>query len=79
MVLVLQPLFIRFPLVANNVPKRALMPLYAEAVLKFAKLDTQAQQRGAVVQGRSLLPYRLRYILDNDEFLSKKVERKIMA
>ncbi|MDR1291101.1 MAG: hypothetical protein LBK06_07870 [Planctomycetaceae bacterium] len=35
---------------------------YAEAVLKFAKLITAAQQRGAVVQGRSLLPYRLRYI-----------------
>ncbi|MDR1291618.1 MAG: hypothetical protein LBK06_10495 [Planctomycetaceae bacterium] len=34
---------------------------YAEAVLKFAKLNTTAQQRGAVVQGRSLLPYRLRY------------------
>ncbi|MDR1052702.1 MAG: hypothetical protein LBL39_00850 [Planctomycetaceae bacterium] len=29
--------------------------------LKFEKLDTQAQQRGAVVQGRSLSPYRLRY------------------
>ncbi|MDR1141535.1 MAG: hypothetical protein LBL62_07570 [Planctomycetaceae bacterium] len=36
--------------------------LYAEAVLKFEKLDTQAQQREAVVQGRSLSPYRLRYI-----------------
>ncbi|MDR1290197.1 MAG: hypothetical protein LBK06_03250 [Planctomycetaceae bacterium] len=34
---------------------------YAEAVLKFAKLNTVAQQREAVVQGRSLLPYRLRY------------------
>ncbi|MDR1289725.1 MAG: hypothetical protein LBK06_00840 [Planctomycetaceae bacterium] len=34
---------------------------YAEAVLKFAKLNTAAQQREAVVQGRSLLPYRLRY------------------
>jgi hypothetical protein len=29
--------------------------------LKFETLDTQAQQRGAVVQGRSLSPYRLRY------------------
>ncbi|MDR1290711.1 MAG: hypothetical protein LBK06_05885 [Planctomycetaceae bacterium] len=37
--------------------------VYAEAVLKFKKLDTQAQQRGAVVQGRSLSPYRLRYIV----------------
>ncbi|MDR0391780.1 MAG: hypothetical protein LBH59_07730, partial [Planctomycetaceae bacterium] len=35
--------------------------LYAKAVLKFAKLNTAAQQREAVVQGRSLLPYRLRY------------------
>jgi hypothetical protein len=38
---------------------------YAKAVLKFAKLNTQAQQRGAVVHGRSLPPYRLRY---NKEF-----------
>ncbi|MDR1290432.1 MAG: hypothetical protein LBK06_04450 [Planctomycetaceae bacterium] len=29
--------------------------------LKFAKLNTAAQQREAVVRGRSLLPYRLRY------------------
>ncbi|MDR0390467.1 MAG: hypothetical protein LBH59_01055 [Planctomycetaceae bacterium] len=36
---------------------------YAKAVLKFAKLNTAAQQREAVVQGRSLLPYRLRYIV----------------
>ncbi|MDR1291211.1 MAG: hypothetical protein LBK06_08420 [Planctomycetaceae bacterium] len=36
-------------------------PCYAEAVLKFAKLDTAAQQREAVTRGRSLLPYRLRY------------------
>ncbi|MDR1290336.1 MAG: hypothetical protein LBK06_03955 [Planctomycetaceae bacterium] len=35
--------------------------MYAEAVLKFAKQNTAAQQREAVVQGRSLLPYRLRY------------------
>jgi hypothetical protein len=35
--------------------------LYAEAVLKFAKLNTAAQQREAVTRGRSLLPYRLRY------------------
>ncbi|MDR1289775.1 MAG: hypothetical protein LBK06_01090 [Planctomycetaceae bacterium] len=34
---------------------------YAEAVLQFAKLNTAAQQREAIVQGRSLLPYRLRY------------------
>jgi hypothetical protein len=31
-----------------------------QAVLKFLKLNTQAQQREAVVQGRSLSPYRLR-------------------
>jgi hypothetical protein len=31
--------------------------------LKFAKLNTAAQQREAVTRGRSLLPYRLRYIL----------------
>ncbi|MDR1478779.1 MAG: hypothetical protein LBJ00_07535 [Planctomycetaceae bacterium] len=35
---------------------------YTEATLKFMELNTQAQQREAVVQGRSLLPYRLRYI-----------------
>ncbi|MDR1141217.1 MAG: hypothetical protein LBL62_05955 [Planctomycetaceae bacterium] len=34
---------------------------YAKAVLKFAKLNTVAQQREAVTRGRSLLPYRLRY------------------
>ncbi|MDR1290714.1 MAG: hypothetical protein LBK06_05900 [Planctomycetaceae bacterium] len=39
--------------------------IYAEAVLQFAKLNTAAQQREAVVQGRSLLPYRLRYISRN--------------
>ncbi|MDR1478426.1 MAG: hypothetical protein LBJ00_05735 [Planctomycetaceae bacterium] len=30
--------------------------------MKFPKLNTQAQQREAVVQGRSLSPYRLRCI-----------------
>jgi hypothetical protein len=34
---------------------------YTQAILKFLKLNTQAQQREAVVQGRSLSPYRLRY------------------
>ncbi|MDR1052948.1 MAG: hypothetical protein LBL39_02130 [Planctomycetaceae bacterium] len=34
---------------------------YAKAILKFAKLNTVAQQREAVTRGRSLLPYRLRY------------------
>ncbi|MDR1480457.1 MAG: hypothetical protein LBJ00_16100 [Planctomycetaceae bacterium] len=35
--------------------------VYTEATLKFLKLNAQAQQREAVVQGRSLSPYRLRY------------------
>ncbi|MDR1477342.1 MAG: hypothetical protein LBJ00_00190 [Planctomycetaceae bacterium] len=35
--------------------------IYTEATLKFLKLNPQAQQREAVVQGRSLSPYRLRY------------------
>ncbi|MDR1479292.1 MAG: hypothetical protein LBJ00_10150 [Planctomycetaceae bacterium] len=43
----------------NRLPKPALA--YTQAVLKFHKLNTQAQQREAVVQGRSLSPYRLRY------------------
>jgi hypothetical protein len=30
--------------------------LYTKALLKFMSLNTQAQQRGAVIQGRSLLP-----------------------
>ncbi|MDR1479441.1 MAG: hypothetical protein LBJ00_10935 [Planctomycetaceae bacterium] len=34
---------------------------YTQAVLKFPKLNTQAQQREVVVQGRSLSPYRLWY------------------
>ncbi|MDR1480455.1 MAG: hypothetical protein LBJ00_16090 [Planctomycetaceae bacterium] len=37
------------------------------------KLNTQAQQREAVVQGRSLSPYRLRYsnknMIDKSRFL----------
>ncbi|MDR1290709.1 MAG: hypothetical protein LBK06_05875 [Planctomycetaceae bacterium] len=39
--------------------------LYAKAVLKSAKLNTVAQQREAVLQGRSLLPYRLRYSISD--------------
>ncbi|MDR1290075.1 MAG: hypothetical protein LBK06_02620 [Planctomycetaceae bacterium] len=35
--------------------------MYAETVLNFTKLNTQSQQREAVVQGRSLLSYRFRY------------------
>ncbi|MDR1478372.1 MAG: hypothetical protein LBJ00_05465 [Planctomycetaceae bacterium] len=45
----------------------SIMCLYTEATLKFLKLNTQAQQREAVVQGRSLSPYRLRYISKNFE------------
>jgi hypothetical protein len=48
----------------NNYKKSATIHLYpcylcayyAEAVLKFAKLNTVAQQREAVAQGRSLPP-----------------------
>ncbi|MDR1480265.1 MAG: hypothetical protein LBJ00_15115 [Planctomycetaceae bacterium] len=44
---------------------------YTQAVLKFLKLNTQAQQREAVVRGRSLSPYRLRYIQEqNLSFIS---------
>ncbi|MDR1479866.1 MAG: hypothetical protein LBJ00_13110 [Planctomycetaceae bacterium] len=32
-------------------------------------LNTQAQQREAVVQGRSLSPYRLRYTDHNETFI----------
>ncbi|MDR1291192.1 MAG: DUF1559 domain-containing protein, partial [Planctomycetaceae bacterium] len=41
---------------------------YAEAVLKFAKLNTVAQQREAVNWGRSLLPYRLRYKMSGTNY-----------
>ncbi|MDR1480846.1 MAG: hypothetical protein LBJ00_18125 [Planctomycetaceae bacterium] len=37
-------------------------PITLYSVLKFLKLNTQTQQREAVVRGRSLSPYRLRYI-----------------
>ncbi|MDR1478996.1 MAG: hypothetical protein LBJ00_08640 [Planctomycetaceae bacterium] len=36
--------------------------IYTKATLKFLKLNTETQQREVVVQGRSLSPYRLRYI-----------------
>ncbi|MDR1289950.1 MAG: formylglycine-generating enzyme family protein [Planctomycetaceae bacterium] len=36
--------------------ERKIMRLYAQAVLKFTKLNTAAQQREAVTQGRSLPP-----------------------
>ncbi|MDR1479604.1 MAG: hypothetical protein LBJ00_11755 [Planctomycetaceae bacterium] len=39
-----------------------------QATLKFVERNTQAQQREAVVQGRSLLPYRLRYIFRKPSF-----------
>ncbi|MDR1479343.1 MAG: hypothetical protein LBJ00_10420 [Planctomycetaceae bacterium] len=35
---------------------------YTQATLKFTELNTQAQQREAVVQGRSLSPYWLQYM-----------------
>ncbi|MDR1478399.1 MAG: hypothetical protein LBJ00_05600 [Planctomycetaceae bacterium] len=34
---------------------------YTQAILKFTKLNTQARHREAVVHGRSLPPYWLRY------------------
>jgi hypothetical protein len=37
---------------------------YAQAVLKFTKLNTAAQQHETVVQERSLSPYRLRYNIE---------------
>jgi hypothetical protein len=40
----------------TNKIKFASKDYYAKAVLKFAKLNTAAQQRGAFVQGRSLPP-----------------------
>ncbi|MDR1479360.1 MAG: hypothetical protein LBJ00_10510 [Planctomycetaceae bacterium] len=39
--------------------REILISVYTQAVLK---LDTQTQQREAVVLGQSLSPYRLRYI-----------------
>ncbi|MDR1478271.1 MAG: hypothetical protein LBJ00_04950 [Planctomycetaceae bacterium] len=35
---------------------------YTQATLKFMERNSQAQQREAVVPGRSLSPYQLRYI-----------------
>ncbi|MDR1289932.1 MAG: hypothetical protein LBK06_01880 [Planctomycetaceae bacterium] len=43
----------------------------AKAVLKFAKLNTAAQQREAIVRGRSLLPYRLRYKTSENHHATK--------
>ncbi|MDR1478777.1 MAG: hypothetical protein LBJ00_07525 [Planctomycetaceae bacterium] len=40
---------------------RSIFSRYTETTLKSLKLNTQTQQREAVVQGRSLSPYRLRY------------------
>ncbi|MDR1478349.1 MAG: hypothetical protein LBJ00_05350 [Planctomycetaceae bacterium] len=45
----------------NMLLRSPILTLYTEATLKFLKRNTQAQQREAVVQGRSLSPYRLRY------------------
>jgi hypothetical protein len=51
---------------ANQLRRKYDLPndlpvLYTIATLKFQKLNTQAQQREAVVQRRGLSPYRLRY------------------
>jgi hypothetical protein len=43
---------------------------YTQATLKFMELNTQTQQCGAVVKGRSLSPYRLRYKINFYKFLS---------
>ncbi|MDR1479950.1 MAG: hypothetical protein LBJ00_13530 [Planctomycetaceae bacterium] len=40
--------------------------------MKFPKLNTETQQREAVVQGRSLSPYRLRYKITIDFLDSQK-------
>ncbi|MDR1291428.1 MAG: 3-phosphoshikimate 1-carboxyvinyltransferase [Planctomycetaceae bacterium] len=40
----------------NMIKSFGVNPIYGEAVLKTEKLNTAAQQRGAVVQGRSLPP-----------------------
>ncbi|MDR1480665.1 MAG: hypothetical protein LBJ00_17190 [Planctomycetaceae bacterium] len=45
--------------------RNGMFGYYTQAVLKFLKLNAQAQQREAVVQGRSLSPYRLRYIFSS--------------
>ncbi|MDR1479864.1 MAG: hypothetical protein LBJ00_13100 [Planctomycetaceae bacterium] len=37
------------------------LPSYTQATLNFMELNTVARQREAIVQGRSLSPYRLRY------------------
>ncbi|MDR1478952.1 MAG: hypothetical protein LBJ00_08415 [Planctomycetaceae bacterium] len=48
------------------------MQIYSSC-LKFLKLDTQAQQREAVVQGRSLSPYRLRYNADSLKIIADQI------
>ncbi|MDR1478368.1 MAG: hypothetical protein LBJ00_05445 [Planctomycetaceae bacterium] len=61
----------------HHAPMRGLRKIfvcYTEATLKFLKLNTQAQQREAVVQGRSLSPYRLRYRFNCEQF---KVDRRL--
>ncbi|MDR1478089.1 MAG: hypothetical protein LBJ00_04020 [Planctomycetaceae bacterium] len=52
--------FDRILLYPDN-PVILLSCLTTEAVLKFLKRNTETQQHEAVVQGRSLSPYRLRY------------------
>ncbi|MDR1479566.1 MAG: hypothetical protein LBJ00_11560 [Planctomycetaceae bacterium] len=46
--------------------------------MKFPKRNTQAQQREAVAQGRSLSPYRLRYNNHHkSEFLKNTICQKL--
>ncbi|MDR1140817.1 MAG: hypothetical protein LBL62_03925 [Planctomycetaceae bacterium] len=40
----------------KQLPERQNFSRYTQSVLKFTKLITEAQQREAVTQGRSLLP-----------------------
>ncbi|MDR1478358.1 MAG: hypothetical protein LBJ00_05395 [Planctomycetaceae bacterium] len=55
-------MFIRVTFVFFALKKISVYHLLTQVFLKFLKLITEAQQREAVVQGRSLSPYRLRYI-----------------
>ncbi|MDR1478814.1 MAG: hypothetical protein LBJ00_07725 [Planctomycetaceae bacterium] len=47
--------------------------------MKFPKLNTQSQQREAVVQGRSLSPYRLRcnMLLKNDHTTTTRQQAEL--
>ncbi|MDR1480829.1 MAG: hypothetical protein LBJ00_18035 [Planctomycetaceae bacterium] len=47
------------PVISTVLPSKPVIG-YTQAVLKFPKLNTQAQQREAIAQGLSLSPYQLR-------------------